>query len=252
VLSVPESDKIVLQAENLDAGYGKLIAARSLDLRVAAGEIVALIGPNGAGKTTTLLTLAGDLPALGGTVRWHGKPTTDALHVRARRGLSFIPEERSVVMSLSVRDNLRLGGVSVTEAVAIFPPLGQLLGRRAGLLSGGEQQMLALARALGRSPDAVVVDELSLGLAPIIADRLLDKLRDAAARGVAVLVVEQNLDRALRLADRFYLMRAGRIQLSAPAADYRNRIDELEEMLVSPAGAPPVTGPGRKAEAPDE
>jgi branched-chain amino acid transport system ATP-binding protein len=248
VPNVSGSDEIVLQAEDLDVGYGKLIAARSLNLQVKAGEVVALIGPNGVGKTTTLLTLAGDLPALGGKVLWHGQPTTDALHLRARRGLAFIPEERSVVMSLSVRDNLRLGGVSAVDSVAIFPPLGPLLGRRAGLLSGGEQQMLALARALARSPDAVVVDELSLGLAPIVADRLVDKLREAAAKGVAVLVVEQNLARALRLADRFYLMRAGQIELSATAADYRAHIDELEEMLVSSAGKPSLAGPGPRAE----
>jgi branched-chain amino acid transport system ATP-binding protein len=242
------TDEIVVQAEDLDVGYGQLVAARSLDLQVAAGEVVALIGANGVGKTSTLLTLVGELPALGGQVRWRGKRTTDGLHVRARRGLAFIPEDRSVVMGLSVRDNLRLGGVSADSAVAIFPELGRLLGRRAGLLSGGEQQMLTLARALSRSPKAVIVDELSLGLAPIIADRLMLALRDAASNGVAVLVVEQNLARALMLADRFYLMRDGRIKLRAKSADYRERLDELEEMLVGPAAAAAAADPGRSGE----
>lgn len=228
-------DPIVLRAEELDVGYGKLRAARSLDLHVAAGEVVSLIGANGVGKTTTLLTLAGELPALGGRVRWEGRPITEPLHVRARRGLAFIPEERSVVATMSVRDNLRLGGVSTSDAIAIFPELGPLIGRRAGLLSGGEQQMLTLARALARSPKAVIVDELSLGLAPLVAERLVQALRDVAAGGVAVLVVEQNLGRTLALSDRFYLMRGGRIKLSARSADYRERTDELEQLLVGAA-----------------
>lgn len=241
--AVRGDDTIVLQAEDLDVGYGKLRAARSLDLHVAAGEVVSLIGANGVGKTTTLLTLAGELPALGGRVRWEGRPTTEPLHVRARRGLAFIPEEKSVVATMSVKDNLRLGGVSASDAIAIFPELGPLVGRRAGLLSGGEQQMLTLARALARSPKAVIVDELSLGLAPLVAERLVQALRDVAAKGVAVLVVEQNLWRTLALSDRFYLMREGRIKLSAKSADYRERTDELEQMLVGAATNPDTREP---------
>jgi branched-chain amino acid transport system ATP-binding protein len=236
--SVVSNAETVLRTDNLDVGYGKLKAARALELHVAAGEVVALIGANGVGKTTTLLTLAGVIPALGGRVLWQGLPTTDPLHVMARKGLAFIPEEKSVVPSLSVKDNLRLGGASPAAAVELFPELGRLLGRKAGLLSGGEQQILALARALVRLPRAVIVDELSLGLAPIVADRLVQALRQAAADRVAVLVVEQNLRRALALADRFYLMRGGRIELCADADDFRDRVDELERMLVGTTGSP--------------
>ncbi|WP_329410454.1 ATP-binding cassette domain-containing protein [Nocardia vinacea] len=240
--SAIKNAEVVVRATQLDVGYGKLKAARGLDLYVSAGEVVALLGANGVGKTTTLLTLTGEIPALGGQVFWEGSATTDPLHILARNGMAFIPDEKSVVASMTTRDNLRLGGASPAAAVELFPELGPLLRRRAGLLSGGEQQILALARALVRSPRAVIVDELSLGLAPIVADRLVRALRSAAADGVAVLVVEQNLRRALALADRFYLMREGRIQLAGVSAEYRDRTDELEQMLVGATGSPSPQG----------
>ncbi len=206
------SKEHVLDARDLDAGYGEVAVVKGVNLHVRAGEIVALFGPNGAGKTTTLLTIAGDLPTLGGEVLWRGKPIKLPLHRRARLGLALVPEERSVLMSMSVRDNLLLGSGGIETAVELFPELKPLLSRRAGLLSGGEQQMLSLARALATEPTALLIDELSLGLAPIIVDRLLARLTDIAkSRNVAVLLVEQQARRGLKVADRWYLMRRGQV-----------------------------------------
>lgn len=210
----------LLRASGLVAGYGDLAVVHGIDLHVDPGEIVALLGPNGAGKSTTLLTLAGDLPPLGGRIDWLGTEARFGLHRRAREGLGFVSEERSVFMSMSVRDNLLLGSGGVEPAVALFPELGALLGRRAGLLSGGEQQMLTLARALAREPRALLADELSLGLGPMVVDRLLAAIQDAVARrGIGVLLVEQQARRALQIADRWYLMRRGTVVASGTAAD---------------------------------
>lgn len=216
----PSAVDVRLRATGLVAGYRDLAVVHGVDLEVGAGEIVALLGPNGAGKSTTLLTLAGDLPPLGGQVEWLGAPARGGLHVRAAQGLGFVPEERSVFMSMSVRDNLLLGSGGIEPAVALFPELKKLLNRRAGLLSGGEQQMLTLARTLAREPRVVLADELSLGLAPLVVDRLLAAIESAArTRGVGVLLVEQQARRALKVADRWYLMRRGKIVASGAAAD---------------------------------
>ena len=202
----------VLEARQLTAGYGELAAVRDVDLSLERGEIVAMLGPNGAGKTTTLLALAGVLRPLSGEVIWQGRRTRAPLHRRARAGLAFVPEQRSVLMRMSTRDNLRLGRGGVEHALELFPELEPLLGRRAGLLSGGEQQILTLARALASRPAALLVDELSLGLAPLIVDRLLEALRDVAhEQKVAILLVEQHARRALDVADRWYVLRQGSI-----------------------------------------
>ncbi|HST38000.1 MAG TPA: ABC transporter ATP-binding protein [Conexibacter sp.] len=210
-----------LAARSLTAGYGAMAVVRALELEVAPGEVVALLGPNGAGKSTTLLTLAGALPALGGETLLDGRPTTAPLHRRARAGLAFVAEERTICAALSVADNLRLGAGGVAPALALFPELKPLLRRRAGLLSGGEQQMLALGRALAARPQALLVDELSLGLAPLIVGRLLRAVREAADGGLAVLLVEQHATQALEVADRVYVLRRGELVLHAPAAELR-------------------------------
>jgi sulfate-transporting ATPase len=225
----------LLEAVELTAGYGSLPAVRSLDLRVEAGEIVALLGPNGAGKTTTLLTLAGELAPISGEVRWKGQATRAPLHVRAREGLALITEERSIFKRLTTAANLRLGRGPTAEALRLFPELEALLPRRAGLLSGGEQQILALARALAGRPSLLIVDELSLGLAPLVIDRLFDALREAAARGVGVLLVEQNARRALDVADRVYVLNRGQLVLSGDAADLRDREDEVRASYLAHA-----------------
>jgi sulfate-transporting ATPase len=218
----------LLAAVGLHAGYGELAAVHDLDLEVYAGEVVALLGANGAGKTTTLLTLAGELTPLSGQVRWRGEPAPAGLHRRAAAGTSLVPEERGVVRSLTVGENLRLARVDATDALELFPELEPLLGRRVGLLSGGEQQMLSLAVALGRHPEVLLADELSLGLAPLVVERLLRALRRAADDGVAVLVVEQHVRQVLEVADRAVILRRGIVELAGTAAEMRVRPEQLE------------------------
>lgn len=207
-----EADSVVLEVRGMRAGYGDLAAIADVDLLLRRGEIVALFGPNGAGKTTALMATVGLLPLMDGHVRWHGRPAPRSLHRLARGGLAFVPEERSVITQLTARDNLRLGRGDVSSALSYFAELEPLLNRPAGLLSGGEQQMLSLARALASKPQALLVDELSLGLAPLIVERLLSVLRVAADDdGLAVLLVEQQARRALSVADRWCLLSRGRV-----------------------------------------
>lgn len=228
--------KTLIECRGLTAGYGALAVVRDLDLRVDAGEVVALIGANGAGKTTTLLTLAGGLSPLGGEVRWKGDVVKSPMHARCRNGLGYLTEERSVITNLTTKQNLRLADVSVDAAVELFPALEALMDRKAGLLSGGEQQMLSLARALGRQPELLLADELSLGLAPTLVDRLLAAVRDAADQhGVGVLLVEQHVHKALSQADRVYVMQRGNIVLAATAAEAREKIGEIEGSYLSHA-----------------
>jgi len=228
----PGSD-VVLQVEGLSAGYGDLAAVRDLDLIVRAGEVVALLGPNGAGKSTTLLTLAGELPTLAGRVTYLGRRNNDPLHRRVRQGLGFVPEERSVFHSLTVAANLRLGPGPTNVAIHLFPELRPLLGRKAGLCSGGEQQILSLARALAARPRLLIVDELSLGLAPLVVGRLLDAIRLAADEsGVGVLLVEQHVGRALEVADRACVLNRGRVVLESSADDLLDDPGALERAYI--------------------
>jgi branched-chain amino acid transport system ATP-binding protein len=219
----------LIEARGLSVGYGKMAVVRELDLRVDAGEVVALIGANGAGKTTTLLALAGELAPMEGEVRFLEKPTRSPMHSRCRNGLGYVTEGRSVIMDMSVADNLKLAGVAPTVALEYFPALERTMARRAGLCSGGEQQMLSLASALGRRPKVLLADELSLGLAPIIVTNLLKAVRDAAdERGVGVLLVEQHVRQALKIADRVYLLERGRIVLSGTSDEVVSQIDKIE------------------------
>jgi branched-chain amino acid transport system ATP-binding protein len=218
----------LLQARSLSAGYGGRAAVRDFDLSLFPGEIVALLGANGAGKTTALLALSGELRPLAGEVRWRGISTKAPLATRARDGLGFVPEERSVISALTVADNLNIGRGSVDDALEIFPELRPHLKRRAGLLSGGQQQILTLGRALAAQPAALLIDELSLGLAPVIVSRLIEALRTAADNGVAVLMVEQQVRRALAAADRAYVLRRGRVVLEGCTADLAAQVDQIE------------------------
>ena len=223
----------LLEAREVTAGYSGLPAIRGVSLTVEPGEVVALLGPNGAGKSTTLMALAGALTASAGEVRWRGKATTRPLHHRIRDRLSYIPEQRCVVNALTVADNLRLGGGHIGRSLDLFPELGDHLRRKAGLLSGGQQQMLALARALSRRPDCLLADELSLGLAPALVRRLLAAVRAAADTGVAVLVVEQHALQALEIADRGYVLVRGRVQLSGTTAALRDQLGDLERSYLT-------------------
>jgi branched-chain amino acid transport system ATP-binding protein len=226
--------RTVLEARGVSAGYGEVMAVRELDLHVDAGEVVAMIGPNGAGKTTTLLTLAGEIVPSSGEVRFLGEPTKEPMDKRCRRGMGFVTEERSVIMELTTLENLRLAKVEPADAFELFPALERLTNRKAGLLSGGEQQMLTLARALCRKPQVLLADELSLGLAPLIVAHLLQELRRAAnERGVGVLLVEQHVRHALAIADRVYVMQRGRIRISGTASDIRGRLHEIEATYLS-------------------
>jgi branched-chain amino acid transport system ATP-binding protein len=220
----------ILEARGLSAGYGSLAAVREIDLHVNAGEVVALLGANGAGKTTTILTLAGELAPLGGEVRWRGSRARPGLARRTRSGLGLVLEERSVFTDLTVAENLNIGLGPAEAAVELFPELEPHLGRRAGLLSGGQQQMLTLARALAARPHALLIDELSLGLAPVLVERLIESVRASAQQGIGVLLVEQHVRRALAVADRAYVLRRGRVVLEGDADDLAGRIDEVESM----------------------
>ena len=237
------TDQLVLEARGLAAGYGRdSVVVRDLDLAVAAGEVVALLGPNGAGKTTTLLTLSGDLPSLGGEVWWRGAPTRAPLYRRAREGLGLVTEQRAVLMTMTVADNLRVSRCDPARALALFPELEDHLTRRVGLLSGGQQQMLALSRALARDTTTMLlVDELSLGLGPVVVDRLLEAVRAAADAGVGVLLVEQHVHKALQVADRVYVMRRGRVELRGTADELRNRVEEIQASYLADETEEPAT-----------
>ena len=224
----------LIETRKLSAGYGGVPAVHDLDLSVSPGEIVALLGPNGAGKTTTLLTLAGELRPIDGEVLFEGTPTKAPLHRRAKRGVALVTEERSVFMGLTTAANLRLGQGDPAKALELFPELEKLMRRRAGLLSGGEQQILTLARALAAEPKLLLADELSLGLAPLVVQRLLRSVRTAVdERGLGVLLVEQHALQALKLADRAYVLRRGRVVLEGPAAELLDRLGEIEESYLA-------------------
>jgi len=207
-------------------------------MHIDEGEVVALLGPNGAGKTTTLLTTSGLLKVLEGSVEVIGEPATfGAPHKTARRGLAHVPEDRALFFGLTGQENLRLGlrgsrgdqADGYERALELLPALRPLMGRRAGLLSGGEQQMLAMARALVSKPKLLLVDEMSLGLAPIIVERLLPIVREIADEsGAGVLIVEQHVHLALEVADRGYVMSHGEIVLEGTAAELMDRRDLLE------------------------
>jgi branched-chain amino acid transport system ATP-binding protein len=224
----------LLEVRGLEAGYLGIPAVRDLDLQVHGGEVVAVLGPNGAGKTTTLSTIAGLLKPISGSVRFEGGEIAgQPAHKLARSGLSLVPEDRALFFDLTVRENLKLAArgdsLSEEQVLELLPELRKCLGRLAGVLSGGEQQMLSLGRALMTKPRLLLVDEMSLGLAPVIVERLLPVLRRIAQdSGAGVVFVEQHVPLALELADRAYVMANGRIVLDGEAAELQKDRELLE------------------------
>ena len=228
----------LLKITNLNAGYGGIPVVRDLSIHVNPGEVVALLGPNGAGKTTTLLTISGLLKPIAGDIQLLGSSTTgDRPEKISRRGLAHVAEDRSLFFDLTVQENLRLGltgnretrSKSQENALDMFPALRPLLSRRAGLLSGGEQQMLAMARGLASEPKMLLVDEMSLGLAPIIVERMLPIVRRIADdTGAGVLMVEQHVGLALAVADRGYVLAHGELTMEGSAQQLRDNQSLLE------------------------
>jgi branched-chain amino acid transport system ATP-binding protein len=222
----------LFSVERLVVRYGPIVAAREVSLRVGQGEIVALLGANGAGKSSTLNAVAGLVPVTSGRVVFDGREIQRLPAERiVRLGLGLTPEGRRVFPRLSVADNLRLGAVPQgdrAEAEAarrrvleLFPVLEQRLGQAAGTLSGGQQQMLAIGRSLMASPKLLLLDEPSLGLAPILVDQIFDLLARLREQGTTILLVEQNVHRALELADRAYVLANGEIEREGRAADLK-------------------------------
>jgi branched-chain amino acid transport system ATP-binding protein len=225
----------VLECRGLEAGYLGRPVLRQFDLDVCEGEILALLGPNGAGKTTVLLTLAGILPRLGGSVSLIGHPLRPARpHRVTRLGLVLVPDDRALFTTLTARENLllgrRRGGMSIADVLIYFPALGERLGVKAGMLSGGEQQMLAVGRALVQRPKVLLLDEMSMGLAPTVVESLLSGLRNIASdSGVAVVLVEQHVTLALRAADHAIVLTHGEVTLRGTAADLAANPAQLEK-----------------------
>ncbi|HWH23840.1 MAG TPA: ABC transporter ATP-binding protein [Candidatus Limnocylindria bacterium] len=220
----------MLEVRSLDVFYGDARALSGVDLDVAAGEIVCIVGPNGAGKSTLVNTLAGLHRSASGRIAMDGQDITRlAGHQVCRHGLAIVPEGRRIFPAMSVRDNLDLGAYrrearaahadSLNWVHELFPVLSQRAGQRAGSLSGGEQQMLAIGRALMARPRLLLLDEPSLGLAPVIVDQVFEVIATINGRGVSILLVEQNVQRALDVAQRAYLLSEGRILLQGTPAE---------------------------------
>nr|WP_052297210.1 ABC transporter ATP-binding protein [Marinithermus hydrothermalis] len=238
----------MLEVENLTVRYGAVEAVRNVSFYVEEGEVVTLIGPNGAGKTTTLMALAGLLPAEG-RATYRGRPalgrTTEAL---AADGLVLVPERRELFAELTVEDNLLLGAftryrrgernlkASLEHVYGLFPRLAERRRQLAGTMSGGEQQMLAIGRALMAKPRLLMLDEPSLGLAPLIVQEIFRTLAQLKQHGTTILLVEQNAKAALALADRGYVLETGEIQLSGPAGELAQDPRVLESYLGLRAG----------------
>ncbi len=232
--------KNLLSVRGMSVGYGSVLAVRTVSLHVEPGEIVALLGPNGAGKTSTLRGLTGLVRPQSGSVtmdgvRIDGRGPRAAVHA----GLAHVPEGRRVFPELDVRDNLRVGAWSLrrrpgavedrlAEAYELFPRLAERRSQAAGSMSGGEQQMLAIARALMSHPKLLLIDELSLGLSPLVVDEIIERLRELNREGLSVLLIEQFVHRAMDVADRIYVLKKGHVAFSG-TPEAAQRIGAVEE-----------------------
>ena len=223
----------MLELADVHVRYGNILALQGVSLRVDQGELIALIGANGAGKSTTLRAISGLQRPSEGTITFEGADITSASTDRiVGLGISHCPEGRRIFGSLTVAENLRLGAVSVSDQAAVagelenvfelFPLLKERLGQAGGTLSGGEQQMLAIGRALMSRPRLLLLDEPSLGLAPLMVERIFETISELKRQGRTILLVEQNVHQALDVADRAYVLETGRIMLDGPAATLRH------------------------------
>jgi branched-chain amino acid transport system ATP-binding protein len=236
-------DTPLLEVEGLAVAFGKVRVLEGVDFRVAPGEVVALLGTNGAGKSTLLRAVSGLLKPVAGTVRFDGADVTGARPVQlVRRGLVQMPGGRATFPGLTVEENLRVGGVTVprgdrnarvAEVLDLFPWLAERRSQLAGSLSGGQQQQLALARALMGRPRLLMIDELSLGLAPIVVEQLLEVVDGLRRAGVSIVIVEQHVDMALSFADRAYFLERGQVRFEGPAADLHGRTDLLRAVFLT-------------------
>ncbi|WP_131736124.1 ABC transporter ATP-binding protein [Actinomadura roseirufa] len=226
----------LLEVSDLHVSYGPIDAVKGVSLSVERGDVVAIVGPNGAGKSSTMQAIQGLVRTRSGSVRWRGTDITGwTPERRARAGISFVPESRGVFRTLSIGENLRLAGCAlakdadVSERVGLalrhFPVLADRLSERAAVLSGGECQQLAIGRALVAAPELLVLDEPSLGLAPVVLDELFAALAALRDEGLTILLVEQNVARAVKLADHLFSLRGGVIE----------RVDEPDELLRNPS-----------------
>ena len=230
---------MMLELKSLEVKYGKSQAVYGIDLSVGEGEVVALLGRNGAGKSTTLKSVMGMLKPSSGSVEFEGA-RLDGMepYQIARRGLAYVPEERRVFANLSTDENLRLAamrsGAGEWDRAAIydlFPRLGERFAQRSGTMSGGEQQMLAIGRALAANPKIILLDEPLEGLAPVVAEVVEQSVHDLKARGMTILLVEQDSEMALRVADRAYVLELGRVVMSGAAQKFRAERERLHRYL---------------------
>jgi len=231
----------MLQVENLSTHYGAICAVNGVSLHVNQGEIVSLIGSNGAGKTSLLMTLCGTPRASGGTVRFEGEDITQQpTHLIMRKGIAVSPEGRRIFSNLTVVENLKMGGFfqdgaaleeGMEHVFKLFPRLKDRAAQRAGTMSGGEQQMLAIGRALMSKPRLLLLDEPTLGLAPLIIAQIFEIIQAIRAEGVTVFLVEQNANRALQIADRGYVLENGRVVLEDTGAALLTNADVRKAYL---------------------
>jgi branched-chain amino acid transport system ATP-binding protein len=236
-----DASRKLLELDALEVRYGAVPAVRDLDLHLGEGEIVGLIGPNGAGKSTTLHAIMGVLPARAGEIRFKGRPLRGGRPEDvARAGIALVPEGRRIFGDFSVEENLRLGlsarrgsdGPAALDAVyELFPILAEFRARQAGALSGGQQQQLAIGRALVADPEVLLLDEPSLGLAPTIVDVVFEALERIRARGVSVLLVEQRAQRTVALADRTYVLANGEVRMLLTPADANDTAKMIQAYL---------------------
>lgn len=232
----------MLMLEDVHVRYGAIAALRGISLHVNQGEMVGLIGVNGAGKTTTLMTIAGVLKPTQGTITFAGQSIVgQSPEEIVRKGIALVPEGRRIFPGLTVEENLRLGAAirsdraeiqrDIDEMCTRFPILGERLKQPGGTLSGGEQQQLAIARGLMSRPLLLTLDEPSLGLAPMLVAEIFELVAQLRETGVTILLVEQNVERTLEIADRAYLLHTGQIEFEGPAAELRQRVDMVSAYL---------------------